>query len=196
MTVAAVILAAGASRRLGQPKQLLVYRGEALLESAARLAAEAGAVPVITVLGAHLAEISAAIPQGESIRVYNDRWEQGIAGSIHAGLHALATIAPEADGVLLMTCDQPRLTAAHLHALLDAFTAVKAESIAASFYSGTLGVPAIFPRSVFPQLLELRGDQGARKLLLDPPCPLLRIDFPGEVDIDSPDDLRHLDGKY
>lgn len=139
MPVAAIILAAGASRRLGQPKQLLVYEGETLLERASRLASEAGASPVITVLGAYFIEICAAIPQGDSICVLNDKWEQGIASSIHAGLHALDAIAPKSPGVLLMTCDQPRLTAAHLRALLKAFKKQGGHGIAASTYAGTLG---------------------------------------------------------
>jgi molybdenum cofactor cytidylyltransferase len=193
MPVAALILAAGASRRLGRPKQLLEIGGETLLARAHRIAVEAGAAPVVTVLGAYFIEIGAAIPQGNSIRVFNEHWKQGIATSIHAGLRALSAIAPKASGALLMTCDQPRLTADRLHALLGAFDAQQAGSIVASFYSGVLGVPAIFPRSVFPRLLRLRGDQGARALLLKPPCPLVSIDFPGgEIDIDTPSDLTHL----
>lgn len=194
MSVAAVILAAGASRRLGQPKQLLVLRGETLLERAARLAAEAGAAPVVTVLGAYFVEISVAIPQRDSIRVLNDRWEQGIASSIRAGLHALTAIAPKAEGALLLTCDQPRLTAEHLRALVEAFQAQPQPAIVASSYAGATGIPAIFPRSIFPHLAKLRGDQGARKLLLEPPCPLIQIELPGgEVDIDSPADLAQLE---
>ena len=194
MPVAAILLAAGASRRLGRPKQLLVYEVEMLLERAARLAAEAGASPFITVLGAHFAEICAAIPQGDSIRVLNDNWEQGIATSIHAGLHALSVIAPKASGVLLMTCDQPRLTSKHLRKLIKAFKEGGGHGIAASSYGGTLGVPAVFTCEVFSWLRKLRGDQGARKVLLRPPCPLVKIDFPGgEVDIDEPADLAQLE---
>lgn len=194
MPAAAIILAAGASRRLGQPKQLLVYEGETLLERANRLASEAGASPVITVLGAYFIEICAAIPQRDSVRVLNDKWEQGIAGSIHAGLHALDAIAPESPGVLLMTCDQPRLTAAHLRALLDLFHTQTEPAIVASAYASTLGIPATFPRGVFSDLLELRGDQGARALLVNPPCSLISVEFPGgEVDIDEPADLAQLE---
>jgi molybdenum cofactor cytidylyltransferase len=194
MPVAAIILAAGASRRLGQPKQLLVYKGEALIERAHRLAVEAGASPVITVLGAHFIEVCAAIPQGDSIRVVNDKWEQGIASSIHAGLHALDTIAPKSPGVLLMTCDQPRLTAAHLRALLDAFEGQDGHGIVASTYGGVLGVPAVFTRDAIHWLRKLRGDQGARSVLQRPPCQLASVEFPGgEVDIDEPADLAQLE---
>jgi molybdenum cofactor cytidylyltransferase len=194
MPVAAVILAAGASRRLGRPKQLLRLNGGTLLARAVRIAGESGASPVITVLGAHFAEVSAAIPQGDSIHVLNEDWEQGIASSIHAGLRALDAVAPQSPGVLLMTCDQPRLTSRHPRALLESFLEQSDPTIIASAYAATVGVPAVFPRAAFPMLLELHGDQGARKLLLNPPCPLIQIDFPGgEIDIDEPADLTRLE---
>ena len=194
MPVAAIILGAGASRRLGEPKQLVRFRGETLLERAVRLAEEAGASPAITVLGAHFFEICQAIPQRNSIRVLNDRWQQGIASSIHAGLNALAAIKSATSGVLLLPCDQPRLTAEHLRALLEAFASNAEAAIVASRYAGTLGIPAIFPRSIFPRLLKLRGDQGARGLLVKPLCELIAVEFAGgEIDIDTPEDLAQLE---
>src|SRR5271169_3698885 len=165
MSVAAIILAAGASRRLGRPKQLLLHKGETLLVRAIRLAGEAGASPVIVVLGAHYPEIRAAVSFGNAMGVVNDDWEQGIASSIHAGLDVLDSILPNAPGALLMTCDQPRLSAGHLRALIGGFSAQSTPAIVASKYAGTLGVPAVFPRSIFPGLRGLRGDQGARALL-------------------------------
>jgi molybdenum cofactor cytidylyltransferase len=194
MPVAAILLAAGASRRLGEPKQLVRFGGETLLKRAVRLAEEAGASPVITVLGAHFFEICAAIPQHDSIRVFNDQWEQGIASSIHAGLGALAAMKSAMAGVLILPCDQPRLTAAHLKTLLGAFASRSAGAIVASRYAETLGIPAVFPRSVFPRLLKLRGDQGARALLAKPPCELIAEDFAGgAIDIDTPEDLAQLE---
>ena len=193
MSVAAIILAAGASRRLGQPKQLLGLDGETLLARAIRLAAEAGASPVIAVLGAHFNAIGASIASMQVIVVFNEQWEQGIAGSIHAGLDAVNSNAPDSAGVLLLTCDQPRLTAAHLLALLDRFSLSGAKAIVASRYAGSPGVPAVFPRSVFPDLRSLEGDRGARSLLANPPCPLVAVEFTGgEIDIDSPEDMAYL----
>lgn len=194
MSVAAIVLAAGASRRLGQPKQLLKQGDETLLERAIRLVQEAGASPVLVVLGAHFNIISASIPLRGASAVFNNHWEQGIATSIHAGLRALDKVAPESQGALLMSCDQPRLTAAHLRALLAAFTAKPAPVIAVSSYAGVQGVPAVFPRAVFPNLAALRRDTGARTLFAEPPCPLLSVDFPGgEIDIDLPTDLAELE---
>jgi molybdenum cofactor cytidylyltransferase len=194
MPVAAIILAAGASRRLGQPKQLVVLAGEALLERALRLAKEANASPVLVVLGANFAPICASIPLDKAIPVLNDQWEQGMASSIHVGLHELDVRAPESPGSLIMTCDQPRLTSDHLRALIASFTAQPDPAIVASFYANTPGIPAVFPRAVFSSLHALRGDKGARSLLVKPPCPVVTIPFEGgEVDIDLPADLAKLE---
>ena len=193
--VAAIVLAAGASRRLGQPKQLLLLGGETLLARAIRLANEAGAARVFVVLGAHRETICANIAAdiwNRAAFVFNDNWEEGIASSIHAGLNALKDAAPNA-AALILTCDQPRLTAAHLRTLIDKFSAQPEPSIVASTYAGVLGIPAVFPRSLFPDLLALSGDNGARLLLNHPRCPIIALLFEGgEVDIDLPADIDEL----
>jgi molybdenum cofactor cytidylyltransferase len=191
--VSAIVLAAGASRRLGQPKQLLVHGGETLLEHAIRLGGEAGAAPVLAVLGANFEIISASIALRRATPVFNQHWEQGISTSIHAGLDALDALALLADGALIMACDQPRLSADHLRALMEAFAAQAEPSIVASAYAGVLGIPALFPRAAFTHLRALHGDKGARALLVHPPCPLVAVPFlGGEVDIDEPADLEQL----
>ncbi len=193
-SIAAIVLAAGASNRLGQPKQLLVYRGEFLIERAIRLANEAGAAPVIAALGAHFEIIVASIALNNVILSINDQWEKGIASSIHAGLSTLDVVAKGVSGVLILGCDQPRLTAPHLRALIEAFAAQSQPAIVASAYAGIHGVPAVFPRSVFAELFALKGDKGARALLVNPSCPVIALDFEGgEVDIDQPGDLTQLD---
>jgi molybdenum cofactor cytidylyltransferase len=194
MPVAAIVLAAGASTRLGRPKQLLELQGETLLARALRLAAEAGAAPAIAVLGANCEMVRASIASPSVICTFNQNWEQGIASSIHAGLDALEAHAPDSTGVVLLTCDQPRLTASHLQSLLEAFGAHGGNVIVASRYAGALGVPAIFPSSAFAGLRKLQGDIGARPLLANPPCPLIEVDFPGgEIDIDTAADLAQLE---
>lgn len=187
MSLPAIVLAAGASRRLGQAKQLLKFGGETLLERAIRLARQAGAAPIWVVLGAQHSIIAASVSLPGAIGVFNPDWEQGLSTSIHAGLRALGAGAA---GTLILSCDQPRLSADHLRALIAAFAGQTEPAIVASAYAGKRGVPAVFPRAVFPHLLALRGDTGARDLLREPPCPLVAIDFPGgEVDIDTPGDL-------
>ncbi len=190
--VGAIVLAAGASRRLGHPKQLVALRGETLLARTLRLAKESEAEPVIPVLGAHFARICAVVKFEGAIPVFNDRWEQGIASSVQAGLRELEVRAPQTDAVLIMTCDQPCLTATHLRALIAAWQQHD-ETIAVSSYAEARGVPAIFPRSVFAALYSLAGDQGARTVLDNPPCPIVAIPFAGgEVDVDLPGDLENI----
>jgi CTP:molybdopterin cytidylyltransferase MocA len=193
MSVPAIVLAAGASRRLGQPKQLIKLSGETLIERAISLANEAGAAPVIAVLGAHYEIICASIALKDAILSINDQWERGIASSIHAGLRTLDAVAKDASGVLILSCDQPRLSAVHLRALIATFIAQNQAAIVASAYAGVHGIPAVFPRSMFAELLALRGDKGARALLINPPCPAIALNFEGgEVDIDEPGDLAKL----
>lgn len=193
MTIPAILLAAGESRRLGQPKQLVAVGREVLLERAMRVAREAGAGPIFVVLGAHFAPICARIDFQDAIPVLNDAWQLGIATSIHAGLRELDVRAPESSCALLMTCDQPRLTASHLRKLIAAFQAQPAPSIVASSYDGTRGTPAIFSRILFPNLLALTGDKGARSVIAAKASGVAEVPFAGgEIDIDEPADLGHL----
>ncbi|HVC47651.1 MAG TPA: nucleotidyltransferase family protein [Terracidiphilus sp.] len=193
MTVPAILLAAGASSRLGQPKQLVSVGSEVLLERAIRVAREAGAHPVLVVLGAHFAPICARIDLQDAIAVLNEEWMQGISTSIRAGLGALDVSAPNSSCALIMTCDQPRLTAAHLRALIAAFHAQPASAIAASSYAGVRGTPAIFPRDMFPRMLALKGDKGARSLIAAESSKVVAVQFDGgEIDIDEPADLDQL----
>lgn len=189
MTVAAVILAAGASRRLGQPKQLVIWEGEPLLRRAARVARESGFRPVRVVLGAG-AEACRDVLAGLEVEiVLNAAWEEGLGSSVRAGVAALPS---EVDGLLLLVCDQPALE----RGLLDRFLAAHAadpDRVVASCYAGIRGIPALFPRRRFPELSALRGDRGARGLLGG--VGVLEIPFPGgEEDLDTPEDLARLKG--
>lgn len=193
MPVAAMILAAGGSRRLGQPKQLLMFKGETLLNRAIRIASEAGADPVLVVLGAHFDAIRSSIHSNAAIAIHNDRWRQGMGCSVEAGMRALDVCAPAADGILLMGCDQPRLAADHLCALIHAFVSHATPCISASSYAGVQAVPALFPREAFAELQVLRGDKGARSVIERAPFPVISVQFEGgEVDIDAPEDLAQL----
>jgi molybdenum cofactor cytidylyltransferase len=147
-------------------------------------------MPAIVVLGAEYEAIVAQVDLSTVHVARNEDWEQGIASSIHAGLRVMEEIAPDPDGVLMMTCDQPRLTAEHLRTLMDSFNA---QNIVASEYAGGLGVPAIFPRVRFAELHALSGDKGARALLKEAKSAVVKVDFPGgEADVDTPEDLAAL----
>ncbi|WP_058189181.1 nucleotidyltransferase family protein [Terracidiphilus gabretensis] len=193
MKVGAIILAAGASRRLGRAKQLISYEGEMLLTRVLRLVREACLAHTVVVLGAEREAIAAAVDLSGVRVVRNEDWVRGIAGSIHAGLRALEEVDADVDGALILTCDQPRLSVSHLRALVAAFDARGGRDIAASEYAGGVGVPAIFPRCMFAELYALSGDKGARVQLKDARV-VMRVDFPGgEVDVDTPEDLEALE---
>jgi CTP:molybdopterin cytidylyltransferase MocA len=193
MSVAAVIVAAGASRRLGQPKQLVMVDGEPLLQRAIRCAGEAGASPIFVVLGAYRDRVETAIDFGGAAIVVNDDWEEGLASSIRAGVRAAEIDTADAAGLLLMTCDQPRVTEEHLRQMIDKFDAQLERILITSTYAGVRGIPAIFPREAHGELLALRGDKGARALLQKPLWHVIEVPLEGgEIDIDSPDDLAGI----
>ena len=182
--VAAIILAAGESRRLGRPKQLVLWHGETLLDRAVRVAREADCSPVVVVLGASFDEVRAGCRLEGALVVVNESWREGMASSVRAGIAALEPFASNLRGALLLVCDQPAVTAEHLKAL-----AADPTAICASSYAGRNGVPAFFPPSSFAALAELHGDAGARSLLQAAQA----IELPGgEVDIDTAEDLAKL----
>jgi molybdenum cofactor cytidylyltransferase len=189
--IPAIILAAGASTRLGQPKQLLrlaAFGEEPLLDRAVRLAHEAGAGTVFVVLGAHAEEIRQKAKLLDCTIIFNPEWQEGIASSLRAGIRAVEEREGDAAAALLMVCDQPALSADHLRRLLTAQAAASGCAIA-SEYAGHLGVPAVLPREMFPLLLTSTGDQGARAILRKA-SRIESIAFEhGEWDIDSPDHL-------
>lgn len=184
---AAVVLAAGASTRLGTPKQLLELDGRPLVRRAVDAAGAAGCDPVVAVLGAGAPAIEAALRGSGARCVVNTDWAQGMAGSIRCGIAALPE---EADAVVILPCDQPAVSAG----LLVRLRAAQRESgkpMAACAYAGTLGPPALFVRACFPALRSLQGDAGARSLLASARDDVATIDFPeGALDVDTPEDWR------
>ena len=196
MRIPCILLAAGASRRLGEPKQLIRFQGETLLERSVRLALEAGCARVVVVLGGHaeqiLAEVGARLAGNSEVEIQiHPGWEQGMASSIHAGVRHCQQMGWNR-GAMLMVCDQPYLTAAHLRLLLEAHAFHAAERTIASQYGGVLGVPAIFPQSEMGHLLELAGDQGARRLLKTIASPVPIACDAGALDVDEPQDRMRL----
>jgi CTP:molybdopterin cytidylyltransferase MocA len=178
--IAGVVLAAGASRRLGTPKQLVWLGRQTLLERAARVAEEAGLAPVLVVISVvQFAEFRAVKLVGSTV-LLNEAAEEGMASSIRLGVKAAADAG--AEGVVILACDQPAVTGAHLRELMEGGAEVMASS-----YAGRRGVPAYFPAAAFGELMELRGDTGARELLKAARC----VELPGgELDVDTVEDLE------
>ena len=183
MSTAAVILAAGAGRRMGGPKALLVVEGETLLRRAARTALAVGCAPVVVVVGPWDSELE---DLGVLV-VPNPEADEGMASSIRAGVAAL----PERiEAVLILAVDQPAVDAGLLSNLLEASRHAGGRP-AACAYADTLGIPAVFPASLLPELLELRGDRGAKAILLREGA--IALPFPeGAQDLDRPEDLTRL----
>ncbi|MEO7028466.1 MAG: nucleotidyltransferase family protein [Acidobacteriaceae bacterium] len=157
MSVAAVVLAAGASTRLGRAKQTLQLGGESLVERAVRVAQEAGCAPVIVVVNPE-GNFGHRLQQRGCIVVVNENSTEGMASSIRRGIVVARRL--KAQGAVVMTCDQPGVLPEHLRAL-----AADAAVMTGSAYAGRVGVPAYFPAAAFDALLALQGDTGARGLL-------------------------------
>ena len=213
-----VVLAAGESRRLPGPKQLAEYRGETLLKRAARTAVEAGCGPVVAVIpaGAAASAMRAELA-GLDVRVVENRQAaKGLSTSVRAGLEALdaaaassttvgvaggAAAAPAAgvpsqarlpEAALFITCDQPLVTADVLRRVVAAYGAGRPPAVACQ-YGGTVGVPALFSRSVFAVLSALEGDAGAKRVLQRHAGETVKVPFSdGEVDDDTAADLARL----
>lgn len=189
--VGGLLLAAGGSSRLGQPKQLLEFKGNRLLRHAAEAMADSSCDPVVVVLGAET-EMSAMEIAGLSVaQCLNEDWESGMSSSIKIGLAMLLELAPEIDAVLVSLCDQPYVTTEMLNRFGEKFSTTNAAVIAAA-YNGVTGVPALFSREMFDELSRLDGDKGARELIRFR-ADIETIDLPeGAFDIDTPDDAAKL----
>lgn len=189
-TLFAMVLAAGGSRRLGEPKQLLTRGGETLVQRTLRLAAGACANRTLLVLGSEHARVLAGASDSVRYFVVNERWEAGLSGSLTLGLECLPG---NCAGVLVLLADQPLIDREDL-ARLTAAWREQPSAIAASRYAGVLGVPAIFPRRHFGELQALEGDQGARPVIERHRDDVVAVDCAhAAVDIDTPADAAALE---
>jgi molybdenum cofactor cytidylyltransferase len=186
--IGAVILAAGGSARLGQPKQLLRYCGEPLVRHAARAAIGAGCSPVTVVVGPERNKTADSLHDLGVVILPNESWQYGIGTSIRAGVEALKNC----DTLIILACDQPYVDSTLIRQLAARHQETQRPMVA-SAYAGTLGVPALFARSCFEQLLSLGDEQGAKVLLTARPTDVAQVDFPdGAVDVDTPEDWERL----
>lgn len=188
--IGAVVLAAGSSSRLGEPKQLLEYEGQALVRRAAAAALDGGCRPVVVVVGAEREKVAAALHGLEVEILRNESWERGMGTSIRAGVDRLR----ECDALIILACDQPRVSARLLREMISVREQTE-KPMVASAYAGTIGVPALFTRECFERLLSLGDESGAKALLHARPGDVASVAFPeGALDVDTPEDLRALGG--
>ena len=185
-----VVLAAGESRRLGRPKQLVQWRGESLIVHSVRSARAICGPRVIVVLGAHHEAIESALGPLMPALALNPRWADGLATSLRAGIAALP---PDCAAALLLSCDQPRVPVRALQALAQHWCENPDRAVA-SEYAGTVGIPALLPARLFTELKTLSGDQGARNVLRAEGARLLCLPIPeAAFDVDDECSLRALE---
>jgi molybdenum cofactor cytidylyltransferase len=214
--IAAVILAAGGSSRFARPKQLVQFRGKSLLRRIVDAAAEAKCSPVVVVIGSETEKTRDELAGTSAIAVENKDWQRGIGTSIRGGVQgvidnatkegrfplarrSLAKAAkrpsaaekpPLLEGIVLLTCDQPFVDAQTIEQLIALRKKTK-KTIVVSSYSDTLGVPALFDRSCFAELLALDDDSGAKPIILSKRERVAEFPFPeGKIDIDTVEDLE------
>lgn len=196
-TIGFIILAAGASTRLGSPKQLLLYKDKTFIRHITEVALASPCEPIIVVLGANAHLFRSEIQQLPIQIVENTQWSQGMGSSIKVGMEALITkwrcaiassLNPHA--VILSLCDQPFVSPQLLEEIIDTYR-LTGKPIVASAYEGTLGVPALFDRRFFPQLLAQPSNNGAKSIIHQYPLEVSCVPFPqGGIDIDTPEDYQ------
>jgi molybdenum cofactor cytidylyltransferase len=187
-----VILAAGASTRLGKPKQLLQYRGKTLLAHAINEAVNSNADGVVVILGKNANLFKKEIDEGKVRVAINSSWEEGMASSVRLGLDILFNAKPYVDAVIFMVCDQPHISSSILNELI--ITQQKTtKQIVTSNYGDSIGPPALFHKKYFEELMKLSGDAGARKIIQKNMNDVATILFPeGDIDIDTEEDYQKL----
>lgn len=159
--LAGIILAAGSSERLGQPKQLVEWQGITLIRRAAEHALNTCNAGVSVIIGASSSQVTAELEGLNVTTVYNNNWQTGMGASLRAGIQASPK---DTDGLLLMLCDQPGIESDDLIRLVNVWQN-QPDKPAAAAYSGTVGVPAILPSAMLPALDGISGDAGAGSLL-------------------------------
>lgn len=189
--VGAVILAAGGSTRMGEPKQLLVLQGKPMLRRVTETVCAAGLRQVVVVVGAHAQLVKQAISNLDVDLVINDAWPEGMSTSVRTGIRALE---PEIQAVLLVLADQPALSPDLLQAMIARYHATGAR-IVAPYYEGRRGNPVLFDSDLFPELLSIEGDQGARAVIARHKDAVERVEIEDSkafVDVDTHQDYEAM----
>ncbi|KEO74075.1 XdhC family protein [Anditalea andensis] len=180
-----LLLAAGESKRLGTPKQTIAYKGSTLIQHAHHQASSLKTAVSLTVISQGDITLKDLLNQTDAVILENPDYKEGMASSIRTGVDHINRFYPNVEYLLIMLCDQPYVESAHLQTLID--TQQKTgKKVVASLYEGRKGVPTLFHRSLFPHLLELRGDIGAKNLIESLDNEVVSVAFPlAAFDVDT-----------
>jgi molybdenum cofactor cytidylyltransferase len=183
--ISGIVLAAGTSSRFGRTKQLVEFRGKPLVLHAVDALRGAGLEEVVVVTGHDAEAVEALLPTGVRI-VRNERYAEGQASSLAAGLHALAA---ESEAAVILVADQPGITAEHVARLTAAFERSRARVVRLAFRDGP--GPSLLSREVYAEASHLTGDVGARELIASHPewVEEAPVDEDAPRDVDTPSDL-------
>ena len=187
-----VILAAGSSSRLGQPKQLLVFQGKTLIRHITQVAVNAVGKPVVVILGANCRLVHSQIAHLPVHILYNPEWSQGMSSSIRKGIKAMLWYSPETEGVIFTVCDQPYI-APELFLEMISLGDRSDKPVIACRYDNVLGTPVLFKKECFEELLAVKGNEGARNFIQSHPGSVEEVPFPlGIYDVDTMQDYMAL----
>ncbi|GAA4970707.1 nucleotidyltransferase family protein [Algibacter aquimarinus] len=193
MDISIVILAAGASSRMGSPKQLLNWGEDILLNHAINTALEVGNSEVIVVLGANQEIIKKAIQSNSIVILQNDEWKKGLGKSIACAVNYILKLKPQTQGVLITLADQPLINTDYLNKIISRFSSNENQIIATLYDNNIKGVPVLFDKIYFQELSNLIGDDGAKKLLKAHEYSVKTLKPPlKNVDLDSKEDYEKL----
>lgn len=202
MKVGIVILAAGESSRMGVPKQLLHIDGQSLIKRITEMAMDTPCYPVVVVLGANRSMIRKELERMPITIIDNPQWESGMSSSIKMGLVGAYMTFKDLEAVIFLTVDMPFVSVDLVRKMIakaieKSAAMLESPEIVACKYDGQIGVPVLFKRCLFNDLLELSGDNGAKKIILANKQKTVTIDFPeGKTDLDTIDEYRNFLSNY
>ncbi|MFS4482906.1 nucleotidyltransferase family protein [Hyunsoonleella sp. 2307UL5-6] len=191
--ISIAILAAGASKRMGSPKQLLKWKDSTLLKHAIKTCKNTLVKDVIVVLGANCQVIASEIKDEMITVITNTSWELGLGKSIGFAAEYVSTSKENSDGLMIVLADQPYVTSSFLNIMIEAFNGTSKGIIATAYKADKKGVPALFHKKYLMELAQLSGDDGAKSILkkYSSSVSVIIPDFEN-IDIDTPQDYQQV----
>lgn len=186
-----LLLAAGESKRMGQPKALLDWFGQSLLEFQGKKL-QALNLPISLVLGAYSNEIQKLSKSLEIETFVNPNWQDGMGSSVAFGVQELLQKKPETEAILLFLIDQPLLEISDLNRLISSFQENPGKIIVSQSDEGWSGPPVIFPNTFFSELKNLSGDDGAKPVVKRNQASIIKLEIPNMADMDTPEAYHRL----